>query len=193
MQSVGSHEIKNKMAALDRALSDFNADADEISIVAVAGDPDAGKKLAEVNARIERAKADRVVLSRAYKKAVEAEAEAFARSKDEAREQHIAQARLNAVAVVKAARFIDALSADFAAAMADLSKAEAAVLSSLSAARSLPDEGVVGRRNIGRFAVERLMKVIDPRMKFNPADRGVEAVAENAWRYLIATETMEAA
>lgn len=189
-----SAEIAGKLAAVDTALADWEAEFDTKVTAAVGGDTEAAAKLAEINANIERAKIERMIFAKAHGKALSAEAEEAARADAEARKEHTAIARLHAGRLIDAARRMDAGIEAFSAMLAEINEAERLVREHLRLAKALPGDAVRGRYGLGQEAVARLLMLTDGRSRFRQDDKqGVEHWSRVGWSFLLADDDRGAA
>lgn len=188
MKTVNSIDIGGKLAALDIALSDAEAEFDRAAAEAVAGVEGAGSEAAAANGRIERLKIERRILERAQAKAVNREAEAKAAVEAQVRAQHVSNARKAAVSLISQAELVDTLTDQLTVAVADLTRLEGEVRSSLAAARQLPDDSVVGRRGISGFALERLNALAKGTLIRLSNQRSIADIARVGWRSLLKDE-----
>ncbi|MFB9950033.1 hypothetical protein ACFFP0_14315 [Rhizobium puerariae] len=189
MKMVNSIDIAEKLAALDNALSDAEADFDRNAAEAVAGVEGAGSEAAAANARIERLKIEQKILQRAQTKALKREAEAKAADEAQVRAQHVSDAGEAAVLLISQAELVDSLTDRLAVAITDLARLEGQVRSSLAAARQLPDEGVVGRKGISAFALDRVNALARGTLIRVSDQRTIADIARIGWRFLLKNDS----
>lgn len=183
-KTISSSEIAAKLASLDAALEQASAEFDSLSSDAVAGVEGAGTKASAAHGRIERLNVERRILERAQAKAFKREAEVKAAVEAEARAKHVDQARKTVAKLISQAELVDDLTGQLAAAVADLDRLEGQVRSSLAAARQLPGDGVVGRKGISVFALDRLNALATGTLNRVSNPRTVADIARVAWIYL---------
>ncbi|RWA97329.1 hypothetical protein [Mesorhizobium sp.] len=128
-------DIRGKIGALDTLVADLDADFGKISIDAVAGVPQASKKAAEINQRIERLAVDRLILNRALARAQSAEAAAREAKAEAERREHFDIAKGHAKRLLAATRRVDAAIAELTAALPEIAAEELMVRQNLRHAR----------------------------------------------------------
>ncbi|MCL4767752.1 MAG: hypothetical protein KJZ80_16110 [Hyphomicrobiaceae bacterium] len=185
MNNITARGIAETIASLDRTVGELEGKAKILSLCAVEGDDVARKGLAEVLAKIERAKADRVVLENAGEAARERETNAGREADEADRTRCMDEARAHAGKLVEAAARADALVSAFKKALADLSHAESELRRVLSAAGARPSEGVVGQRNIEQLAIERMLFALKGLDRLRPDEPSVADRARRAWASLL--------
>lgn len=184
-----SAEILEKLASLDDTLAALGTDFDCHAAAAVAGEPDAGRKAAEVNARIERMGVDRLILSRALGHARQREAAAYEAEQEAKRARHMVAARENAGKLLDAAQRADDAITALLNALDDLGRIEGETRSAARAAGSMPNDAIIGRSNIVGHALEVLRRRQKPDAR-NPWNRDrVADVVRVGWRFLFEAET----
>ncbi|RUU85563.1 hypothetical protein EOB59_31760, partial [Mesorhizobium sp. M7A.F.Ca.MR.176.00.0.0] len=113
MTQQTSREISEKIAGLDRLVISLGQAFDEVAVNAVAGAPDAARKAADINQRLERLAVDRRILSRALDRTQEAEAAAREAKEEVERRKHFDIAKTHARGLLTAANRIEAAIAEF--------------------------------------------------------------------------------
>lgn len=132
---VSSDHIAEQIDAIAVTLSRLEREAVKLSLAAVSGDEKAAQRLADINADIERAKADRVVFQRAEKAALQIESAEDDRIEEEKRRQHYLNAARTAVELIGLSEQLDAAIEKFAQTILDMRAAERAISSELVLAR----------------------------------------------------------
>ncbi len=178
-------DIDKQISALDAAVLEFSGEADELALAAVSGDASAAAALAEINRKIDGARRDRDVLVRARRSAIEAKDAERERLGEDARQRHLADARLNVSSLLDIAKRIDNLTADLKAALGELQATETNIHRSLSAARAPADGVVVGRRGLAVIAATRLTTMTDGAAAYRDPGKPIQQVARVAWRDLL--------
>lgn len=186
MNAVTSHDIVGQIEALQTRLDELDAQADELSLAAVEGDKEAVKQLADIQAQITQAWADKRILATASKSAVRRESqERFAAGAAERAKAH-EQAREIAGEIVSKAARVDALIAELRVLLPQIGALETEVWKQLRAAGQTPTGGFVGQRGLSVYATDTLNASFGP--KYAQERKKVEDIASAAWRYLIEDE-----
>lgn len=174
--------LDQRLAQLSDALATAEKEVDALSLPAAAGDTAAVEKLARATTMITQLNSDRDILARARESAVnqiDREAlEKAAADRAAAKDRAVASAER----LLDMARRIDALAAEYAAIIEEMPTVEADVWRELRAAEvNLPD-GVIGRKRLATYAVERVQAATN-----RPAFRGRPCadIASIAWNVLI--------
>lgn len=188
IMEVTSAQITHTISSLDRTVSELEAEAKDPALQAVGGDEGARRSLADILARIERARQDRAVLKTAVEAAGEREAAAAREAEEAHRVRHLGDARAHAGRLVEIAARADVLISDFRAALGELQEAEHAVWTALGAAKAAPADAIVGRRHIEQLAIERMSFMLQGLDRLRPHEPGVADRAKVAWSCLIADE-----
>lgn len=189
-----SAELQQKIEGLDTALSDAEADFDRYSSEVVAGVSDAGKRVADANARIERLKVERKILDRALASARQREAEADVAALEAERAKHMAVARSNASKLLDAANSVDEAITALLAALDQLGDAEARTRASARLAGVPGSISIRGRSSLVAHAHECLKRRQSP-YALRPDERDrVADIARAGWAFLLdETNEVEAA
>jgi len=182
---MNSRELRAKISALDATVQQWESEIDALVLRAVEGDADAAQALAQTNAKLEGARADRVILEKAYKQMLQAEAEAFAAAEAEAKTRYVAEARVNAERLLATARKADGLISELKAVLTDLTSAETDVWNSLRLAGVTPPGAIIGRKGISGHVVDILKACADGRENFRNDKRTTSEVVEIGWQFLI--------
>lgn len=185
-----SKSIAAQIAHLDETVRGFQLEADGLALDAVAGNAEAATELAELNARIAGAGADRVVLVAAQRKAAALEHEASEDAADAERADHLALARSHAASLVAAASSVDEAIAAYVAALARVVQEQSAVRKHVRLAGD--DLGSrTGRAEAGSYAGFLLARLADG-TSIRRNDRTMAAFVTNAWlQYLQEAETQK--
>ncbi|MER9450112.1 hypothetical protein [Mesorhizobium sp. M0254] len=186
MTETTSREIGEKIAGLDRLVTSLGLEFDDVAVNAVAGVPDAARKAAEINQRLERLGVDRRILSRALGRAHEAEAAAHEAKAEAARQDHLEAAKSHANGLLAAATRIDAAIAEFAAALPELSEHELAIRQHLGRAAFPVSGSVVGQMGLSVMAIDKLHRLADGRARLSGAGKSIAEIAASAWAILLA-------
>lgn len=183
-----SAEILDKLAALDDVVADAENEFDRHAAAAVAGEPDAGRKAAEINARIERMGVDRLILTRALGRARQREAAAYEAEREAERALHMVAARENAGKLLDAAQRADDAITALLNALDDLGRIEGETRAAVRAAGAMPNDSIIGRHNIVGHALDVLRRRQKPDAR-NPWNRDrVADVVRVGWRFLLDDE-----
>lgn len=183
VKPASSNEIDAKIIALDRALAGLEQEASQLSYEAVSGDRSAAQKLSAINAKIEGASADRIVLERARRTATDLEAAAAQSLDQERRNAHYESAGEHAVDLLTLADRADGLIREFGVIIAQIETCEKAIWRELQAAKAAPAATVTGRHNVASYAFANVANVQargDFANKTTVAD-----VVSVAWRFLL--------
>ncbi|MEZ0170767.1 hypothetical protein [Microvirga sp. TS319] len=185
---ASSAHISGQLSALASVLRGLEHEAATLSLSAVSGDQEAARRLAEIRAKLDGARADRVVLETARKQALQAEADAFVAAATNGKARRLAEARENAERLLVTASTADALISDLKAVLADLNRTEADVWTSLRLAHVMPPGELIGRKGISRHVVDTLKAFADGRDNFRNDKRTTSEVAEIGWNFLLEDE-----
>ena len=182
--SITVDQIEAQIADARERLAGLDQEAQELSLSAVSGDQDAAASLARINAQVQQITGDVAVLERARLTAAQQQREA-----DEAREasyraSHLEFAQDRATAIVNLAARIDELTAEFKTVFAEMSAAEREIWKALREASAMPSDAVVGRKNLGLFAIASLTAFINGTDRFGQT-RAVADIAAVAWAHLL--------
>lgn len=188
-----SAELRDKIAALDIALADAEADFDRHAAAAVAGEDGASKRAAEVNAKIERLNVERRILERACEKAARAEAQAEAEAERDEQAKALDAARNHVATLLDTAQRVDDLIASLKALLPELDATEMAIWDSLRAARVTPPNAIVGRRGLSGHAIDCIHAFAQGRENFRHDKRGTADMAATAWSFLTSEHDKEVA
>lgn len=165
-------------------LATLDSEAQALAMPAVSGDPDAAASLARINSEVRQVTADVAVLERARLTAAQQQREAE-EAKDAAyRARHLEIAQDHAAVIVKLAARADELVAEFKVVFADMSATEREIWKALREASAPPHEAVVGRKNLGHFAIASLTAFTTGTDRFGQT-RAVADIAANAWADLL--------
>lgn len=177
-------QLDRQLAAARERLAVLEQDARDLALPAVSGDQDAITSLASANSSIGQIRAELVILERArvsvveqQKKTSEADAAAY-------RARHLEFAQDRAAAIVKLAARADELVAEFKSVYDDLGATENQMWEALCEASALPQDAIVGRRNLRLLAIESMNAFTKGVDKFNKP-RAVADVAKRAWAHLL--------
>lgn len=177
-------QIEEQIGAARERLSVLDKEAQSLALPAVEGDQDAAASLARVNSEVRQVTADVAVLDRArievahqQRKASEAEVTAH-----RARHREIAQD--HAAVLVKLATRSDELVAEFKVVFAEMFATEREIWKALHEASAPPGDAVVGRKNLGQFAIAALTAFTNGTDRFGQG-RAVAVVAATAWADLL--------
>jgi hypothetical protein len=185
MDQATSREIGEKIAGLDRLVTSLGLEFDDVAVNAVAGVPDAARKAAEINQRLERLAVDRRILSRALDRAHEDEAAVHKAKAEADRRKHFDTAKSHANGLLAAAGRIDAAIDAFAAALPDLSEHELAIRQHLGRAEFRLSGSVVGQMGLAVMAIYRLHRLADGRARLSGSGKSIEDIAASAWAVLL--------
>ncbi|MES0016151.1 hypothetical protein [Mesorhizobium sp. M0036] len=186
MTETTSREIGEKIAGLDRLVTSLGLEFDDVAVNAVAGVPDAARKAAEINQRLERLGVDRRILSRALDRARQVEiADREAKAEAE-RQRHFDAAKDHAKRLLGAAHRVDAAIAEFAAALPELSEHELAIRQRLGRAQISLSVGVVGQMGLTVMAMDKLSRLADGRSRLSGPSKSIAEIAASAWAILLA-------
>jgi hypothetical protein len=179
-----SQQIDANASAVHQHIASLEAKMPELSLAAVAGDQDAIASLADIQAQIRQAKADLSVLDLAKDAAIKGEIATDAAKAQAYREHHMEIARTRAADLMKLAARLDELVLEFKKVFGDLTATEREIWNALRKASASPDDGVVGRKNLGHFAIASLTAFTNGTDRFRQV-RGVADVASVAWGDLL--------
>jgi len=182
---ITSAQISDQIAALDRAMIEFEAEAERLSLGAVSGNPQAIDALATVHGKIAQAATDRTVLISARAAASKIENASKAADADAERAAAMEQARDNAGKILAAARRVDAIAGEFRALLMKLTNGERAIWAALRKAGQTPGGGIIGQQGIADLAVDAMVNASRP-VAFRP--QSITARAEAAWGDLLEGE-----
>ena len=182
--SITVPQIEAQITDRRECLALLDQEAQDLSLAAVSGDQDAAASLARINSEVAQITADLAVLDRARVTAAQQRREA-----DEAREasyraSHLEYAQDRAAAIVKLAARIDELVAEFKSVFTDMSAVEREIWNALREASASPNDAVVGRQNLGIFAIASLTAFTNGTDRFGQT-RAVADVAAKAWSHLL--------
>jgi len=180
-------QIEAQIADAREGLATLDRDAQSFALPAVEGNQDAAAALARINTEVRQITADLAVLDRARITAAKQQRdESEAKAKDY-RAHHRAIAQDRAAAIVKLAGRADDLVAEFKAVFADLAVTEREIWNALREASAPPHDAVVGRKNLGQFAIALLTAFTNGTDRFGQG-RAVADVARTAWADLLVSE-----
>ncbi|RWB23895.1 MAG: hypothetical protein EOQ41_29565 [Mesorhizobium sp.] len=189
MTAITSLDILGKIGALDTLVADLDADFGKISTDAVSGIPEAGKKAAELNQRIERLAVDRLILNRALARAQRAEAAAREVKAEAERREHFDIAKGHAKRLLAATRRVDAAIAELTAALPEIAAEELLIRQNLGRAQVNLSVGAVGQMGLAVMALEKLIRLTDGRARLSGPSKSVTEIAASAWAILLAAES----
>lgn len=185
--SMTVDQIDAQIKAARERLATLRSEARELSLPAVSGNGDAISSLAKTNAETDRVLADLVVLDQARSEALQRLATEDAAALAGYRARHLTIARDRAAEIVKLAARADELVAEFKTVFADLAVTEREIRNALREASAPPDDVVVGRKNLGQFAIAALTAFTTGTDRFGQV-RPVAVIAEAAWRDLLGND-----
>lgn len=188
MNAPTSIEIREKIGALDILVADLDAAFGKISTDAVAGVPEAGKKAAELNQRIERLAIDRLILDRALTRAQRAEDAAREAKAEAERREHFDIAKGHAKRLLAATKRVDAAIAELTAVLPEIAAEELMVRQNLRHARVDLSVGPIGQMGLAVMAIDKLIRLTDGRARLSGPGKSVTEIAASAWVILLAAE-----
>lgn len=182
--SMTVEQIDAQIKAARERLAGLRSDARELSLPAVSGDGGALSSLAQTNGETDRVLADLVILDQARSVALQQLATVDAAALAAYRAGHMSVAQNRAAAIVKLAGRADELVAEFKVVFAELSTIEREIWNALREASAPPSDAVVGRKNLGQFAIASLTAFANGTDRFGQT-RAVADVAAKAWANLL--------
>lgn len=182
--SMSIAQIEAQIADARDRLATLDGEAQELAMPTVSGDQDAAAALARINAQVRQVTGDVAVLDRARLTAVEQQRKASEAEVTAYHLRHFEIARDHAAAIVKLASRADDLVAQFKAVFAEMSATEREIWKSLREASAPPSDAVVGRKNLGQFAIASLTAFTTGIDRYGQT-RAVADVAANAWADLL--------
>jgi hypothetical protein len=166
-------EILAKIDACDTFLAECRTEAETLSLAAVEGEEAAGRRLAEVRAKMDGAAADRTVLEDALR-AARLREQANDRTKAEARRaKHHDAAEATAKRLLDLAGELDKTISRFGELAIEISLTERQVWTQLTQADARPRDSITGRNGIAEEAFAHVNNVLargDFRTKRSLAD-----------------------
>lgn len=180
-------QIEAQIADARECLATLDRDAQSFALPAVEGNQDAAAALARINAEVQQITADLAVLDRARLTAAQQRREADEACVAEYRARHLATAQDCAASIVKLAARADELVAEFKVVFADMSTTEQQIWRALHEASVPPHDAVVGRKNLGQFAIASLTAFTNGTDRFGQT-RAVADVATKAWSHLLSND-----
>jgi len=179
-------EIETGIAAVDARLKALDVEVTEKSIAAIRGDANADARLFDINSDIAREKAKRAALVASLDEIDVIEARDEIAAEKTRRAQHMHEAREHARRVIATAAKVDALVAEFKAAIDVLGKAEAATWKSLRQAEANVSKDVTGRTNIVQHGRDRMSLALKGLDSFaNNKPRSVADFARCGWAAIV--------
>jgi hypothetical protein len=151
---------------------------------AVSGDEDAAASLARINAQVRQITADLAILDRARITAIEQQREASEAKAAANRARALEVAQDRAAAIVCLATRADDLVAEFKVVFADMAAVAREIWNALREASDPPNDAVVGRKNLGQFAIASLTAFTNGTDRFGQV-RPVADIAAKAWADLL--------
>jgi len=191
--SSTSHSIRERIAALDLARAETEADFDRHASAAIAGDASAGKLAAEADQRLTRLATDRRILERALFRAEDTERSAAEADAAVVRLAHRANARAAADRLLDLARKIDEATAAMLPLLREIEATEREIGSSMRLAGLSLTGGIVGQSNLAVIAMDRLTLSANGKAMFASDQRPIAEIAKGAWRDLLTNNKEEAA
>ncbi|ESX70660.1 hypothetical protein NKI54_09950 [Mesorhizobium sp. M0663] len=188
MTTITSSQILEKIGALDILVADLDAEFGKVSTDAVAGAPEAGKKAAEINQRIERLAVDRLILNRALARAQRAEAAAREAKAEAERRKHFDAAKGHAKRLLAATKRIDAAIAEITASLPEIAAEELLIRQNLGRAQVNLSVGPIGQMGLAVMAIDKLIRLADGRARLSGPGKSVTEIATSAWVILLAAE-----
>lgn len=182
--SMTVEQIDPQIKAARERLAALRSEARELSLPAVSGDGGALSALAQANAETDRVLADLVILDQARSAALQQLATVDAAALAGYRARHMSIAQDRAAAIVKLATRIDELVAEFKVVFAEMSATEREIWTALHEASAPPSDAVVGRKNLGQFAIASLTAFTNGTDRFGQT-RAVADIAAKAWANLL--------
>lgn len=177
---ASSAYIHGQLSAIERTIVSLDAEATNLSLSAVGGDPDAVHKLTEINARMEQAKSDRTVFERAKNKALELEQAEKDALEAAIKQQHFDDAVKKAKSLVGKCDRMDGLIQEFAKLQLEIEAEEKEVQGSYRLYGG-SDGHVAKRSGLARtalVAVERIHSKLDTKISLGN-------VARTGWAVLL--------
>lgn len=193
MQVVTSASIRERIAALEFARAETEAEFDRQASASLGGDPEAGKRAAEADLKLTRLATDFRILERALARSEASERDAAEADAAIVRRAHHANARTSAARLLDLARQIDAATAAMLPLLREIEATEREIGGSLRLAGSPPSGGVVGQRDLAVIAMDRLTLSANGRVMFSSDQRPVAEIARAAWRDLLTNNDEDAA
>lgn len=187
-QSATIDQIEAKISGARERLRTLDNEAKELSLPVVSGDEGAVALLMQVNASIRQVTADLAVLNSARLAAAQQQADAATAATAAYRARHVEIARGHAAEIVKLAARADDLVASYKGLLGELAEAERKIGTTLREAGELPNTAIVGRKDLARFMVERVVNSHSGRDKFLTEQRTITTIAAAAWSALLVQE-----
>jgi hypothetical protein len=183
-QVLSSAYIAEQQSAATETLVELETRAEKLAFAAVGGDDAAVSALADLNAQIERAKADVVVFQRAKATADRREAEARHAAGVASRAAHRVEAGRLAHEFVALVDEADAAVSTFLDLLKRVGMAEAELRREVRAAGISTDSAVIGRSGASIFLSDRIRIATSPDASFrdNPP---VAPLTRRAWDFLL--------
>jgi hypothetical protein len=180
-------QLDAEINAARERLAALRSEARELSLPAVSGDDDAISSLAQTNAETDRVLADLVILDQARSTALQLLATVDAAALAGYRARHFKIAQDHAAVIVKLASRADEIVGAFKAVFAEISATEREIWRALREADAPPNDVVVGRKNLGQFAIASLEAFTNGTDRFGQT-RAVKDIAARAWADLFVSE-----
>lgn len=149
---ASSKDIAEQLGAIAQTLSRLESEAVRLSFAAVSGDAIAANALAQINAEVERASGDRIVLERAKVAALQLEDSAKEDAEEVRKQEHYRVAVQSAVKLVELCEQMDARIEEFAKGVLQMQTTEKEIWSALRMAGRKPEVGVSWRNGIHNLA-----------------------------------------
>ncbi|SOC92469.1 hypothetical protein SAMN05216358_2620 [Rhizobium sp. AN5] len=178
---VSSDHIAEQIDAIAVTLSRLEREATKLSLAAVSGDEKAAQRLAEINADIERAQSDRVILQRAEKAALQIELAADNRAEEAKRQHHYMNAVNAAVELVGRAERLQAVIEEFGQMVLAIEADERLISSEMRLAKKeiSPRAGQFRTYRMASVAVENVFG------KGDFANESIAKIIRDAWAPLL--------
>jgi hypothetical protein len=182
--SMTVDKIEDQIGAARERLAVLDNEAQDLAMPAVSGDEDAAASLARINAQVRQITADLAILDRARITAIEQQREASEAKAAANRARALEVAQDRAAAIVCLATRADDLVAEFKVVFADMAAVAREIWNALREASDPPNDAVVGRKNLGQFAIASLTAFTNGTDRFGQV-RPVADIAAKAWADLL--------
>ncbi|WP_137113640.1 hypothetical protein [Mesorhizobium sp. GR13] len=182
---ITSESIRHKIQALDVKRVELDQQFEDLSVTLLVGEAEAGPQIAEVQTQIDRLAIERKILEKGLKRAYEVEAEALEKDRAARRGGAIKKARGKAVQIVAAGKKADDLINQIKDVFEELKGLEEEIHGTLFDVRAMPTDARVGRRDLPYRLLELLNAYATGKLMFMGDQRGVEALALDAWTFLL--------
>lgn len=187
-QTMTVAQIEAQLCSARERLGQLDNEAKALALPAVSGTEEAANDLAKVNASIRQVTADISVLNNARLAAMQEKAKADAEASAEYRARHAEIARERAAELMTLAHRADEMVDAFEALLSDLAQTESDVWDALRQAGEQPNIAIIGRRDLGRFLIERVLATPNGQKRFLAEQRPIAAIAAAAWGDLLENE-----